>query len=105
MVCQHCKQSPPFIATVQKDPKTGLTKSVELVFARHMVEKHPEHAKGKTPEAKEAAEKVEAAKKADADLKVAAKKAVVEKAEADKKAKEAAKVAAKKAKDEATEKK
>lgn len=39
-VCQHCETSPPFVATKEID------------FAEHMIDKHPEYAKGKTPEAK-----------------------------------------------------
>lgn len=84
-LCKHCQ----FFGTKEID------------FARHMVEKHPEHAKGKTPEAKEATEKAEAAKKAEATLKAAAKKAEAEKAEAVKKAEATKKAAAKKAKAEA----
>lgn len=36
-VCQHCQSSPPFVATKEID------------FAKHMVDKHPEYANGKTP--------------------------------------------------------
>ena len=37
-VCQHCQNSPPFVA------------SKEIDFAKHMVEKHPEQAKPPKPE-------------------------------------------------------
>lgn len=62
-ICQHCQHSPPFFA------------EREIDFAKHIIKEHPEHAKGKTPEAREAEEKAVAAEKADAALKAAAKKA------------------------------
>ena len=78
-LCEYCQNSPPFVATKEID------------FARHMVEKHPEHAKGETPEAKEAAEKAEAAKKAEANRAAAAKKAKATEKTAAKKVKASAK--------------
>lgn len=61
-VCQYCTNTPPF--TAQR----------EIDFAKHMVEQHPDKAKGNTPESMEAAEKVKAAKQAEKDLRAAAKK-------------------------------
>lgn len=49
-ICQHCKQSPPFIAWK------------EIEFAKHMVQVHPEHATVKVEKAVEKIVKI--AKKA-----------------------------------------
>lgn len=60
-VCQHCQNSPPFVATKEID------------FARHMVEKHPEQAKVKIQKAEK--EKIVPAEKPVAKKKKAKKKA------------------------------
>lgn len=62
-VCQYCTNSPPYVT------------QREIDFAKHMVEQHPDKAKGNTPETMEAIEKVKVAKQAEKELKVAANEA------------------------------